>query len=87
MPKLTYGSKKEDHHSTTGHLQPIAIKKDGRISPKSIKKESTRFTERLLDFKFFDKCFMGKQLGEKDQTLFNVYAEELLHLIKNKISS
>jgi hypothetical protein len=40
----------------------------------------------LLDLEFFEKCFFGKKLTFKDQLIFQIYARELLELIKQNLN-
>lgn len=58
---------------------------------KQLSKKQTQMMKEMkiqdvLDIEFFEKCFFGKKLLNKDQQVFRVYANELLELIKNNLS-
>jgi hypothetical protein len=43
---------------------------------------NTARVNEILDVSFFERCFFGKKLIQKDQVIFNIYAKELLDMIK-----
>ena len=39
-----------------------------------------------MDMDFFQKCFFGRKLHNKDQLIFKIYAKELFDIIEKKVT-